>query len=79
MARIEIREACFVNGDPVDVGGEVTVDDATAKLLILSGRAVPATVNPQPTEDPAPAPVPAPATAPRHRLRTAQPTPDKED
>ena len=77
MVRLEIREACFVNGEPVDVGGEVAVDDATAKLLILSGRAVAATVKPQPVE--APAPLSAPAPAPRQRARTAPPTPDKKD
>lgn len=76
MVRLEIREACFVNGEPIQVGGEVSVDQATAKLLILLGRAVAAADKPQPMELPEETPRPAPR--PRARA-TAQPTPLKED
>jgi hypothetical protein len=75
MPRLEVREACFINGEPVDVGGEVSVDEATAKLLILSGRAVAAVDKPQPAEkDEAPKPI----TRTRARS-TTQTTPTQED
>jgi hypothetical protein len=75
MPRLEIREACFINGEPVEVGGEVSVDEATARLLTLSGRAVVAVNKPQPAEqDQAPRPV----TRTRARS-TTQPTPTQED
>jgi hypothetical protein len=71
MMRLEIREACFINGQSVEVGGEISVDDATAKSLILMRRAVAAADKPQPEE------APAPAARPRART-TAQPTAPKE-
>jgi sulfur carrier protein ThiS len=75
MPRLEVREACYVNGQPVELGGEVSVDEATARLLILSGRAVVAVDKPQPVEkDEAPKPI----TRTRARS-TTQPTPTQED
>ena len=67
MPRLEVREACFINGESVDVGGKVSVDEATAKLLILSGRAVAAVDKPQ-----------QPITRTRARS-TTQTTPTQED
>jgi hypothetical protein len=76
MPRLEVREACYVNGQPVEVGGEVSVDEATAKLLLLSGRAVAAVDKPQPVE--AEDDAPRPSTRTRARS-TTQPTPTQED
>lgn len=58
MPRLEVRESCFINGEPIEVGGKVSVDEATARLLILSGRAVIAADKPQPAqEDEVPKPI----------------------
>jgi hypothetical protein len=75
MPRLEVREACFINGEPVQVGGEVSVDDSTAKLLVLSGRAVVAVDKPQPTGE-----IKAACPVTRTRARsTTQPIPTQED
>ena len=76
MPRLEVREACYVNGQPVEVGGEVSVDEATAKLLVLSGRAVVAVDKPQPVKAEDDAPRPSTRTKARG---TTQPTPTQED
>jgi hypothetical protein len=76
MARLEVRESCFINGEPAEVGAEVSVDEATAKLLVLSGRAVVAADKPQPVE--AEDDAPRPSTRTRARS-TTQPTPTQED
>jgi hypothetical protein len=67
MPRLEVRESCFINGEPFEVGDETIADEATAKLLILSGRAVAAVEKPE-----------QPTTRTRARS-TIQPTPKQED
>jgi hypothetical protein len=76
MMRLEIRDACFVNGEPVEIGSKITVDQPTAKTLLSMGRAVMAADESQPE-----APAEAPRPTPRARARTtAQPlTPKQED
>ena len=73
MMKLEIREACFVNGEPVEIGGEVAVDQATAKILILLGRAVAAA-------DKLQLEAPVETTRPRAKVRANPlPTPKQED
>lgn len=73
MVRLEIRDACFVNGDSVQIGSKIVVDQATAKILLAMGRAVVAADESQPE---------APVETPRPRARAranALPTPQQED
>jgi hypothetical protein len=81
MVTLEIREPCFIGGDPVEINDKVTVDSATAATLLSMGRAVVAKDEPEP-QDPdtihvsSAASTPAPATtspAPRTSNLKRQP------
>lgn len=72
MVTLEIRDACIVNGDPVEVGGKVTVNQATANILLSMGRAVVAA-------DESPIKAPAETPRPRNKARANSPTTPKED
>jgi hypothetical protein len=70
MPMIVVMEACLINGEIHEVNSEIEVDQATAKLLVLMGRAA---YPPAPEADPEP-----PAPAPTRKTRTVNPTPSED-